>query len=291
MVDKNDYMECPFCAEQIKAKALKCKHCKSFLDTGPAVEAPVRKFAPCPQCGKAISIGATKCKFCKSTIITAEQHKDEGFQETVSAVKPEEKKKTFPALDCKGFKNIKKGFVSFAAGLSLRVDKTFIKENRRMIAFSVGGLFLLVLIVSISAQFGGQLDDQNSEDQLAADTFSDNDIDRVDELDEMMVESPIEIEFAKRVRTHAGTRPFYPDQEVIVVIRFRGVEDAEVENSHLRFNGETKSFFFGHRLSRGGEITNTFAAIVPKEILEFALYVGDYPPVKVHPDEEIKEEL
>ena len=37
MSEVNDYIECPYCGEDIKAKAIKCKHCQSMLNEEPPV--------------------------------------------------------------------------------------------------------------------------------------------------------------------------------------------------------------------------------------------------------------
>ncbi|MDH7578390.1 MAG: RDD family protein [Bacillota bacterium] len=41
-----EYKECPYCGEQILAKAIKCKHCQSMLDTPAPVSAPAPQAAP-----------------------------------------------------------------------------------------------------------------------------------------------------------------------------------------------------------------------------------------------------
>ncbi|EME0454932.1 hypothetical protein R6U49_00560 [Pseudomonas aeruginosa] len=40
---ENDEKKCPFCAEVIKAEAVKCKHCGSMLSAGPATGKPTKK--------------------------------------------------------------------------------------------------------------------------------------------------------------------------------------------------------------------------------------------------------
>lgn len=47
---------CPYCAEQIEASAVKCKHCEEFLDareppgTEGAVSSPAKPGRQCPRC-------------------------------------------------------------------------------------------------------------------------------------------------------------------------------------------------------------------------------------------------
>lgn len=52
---------CPFCAEEVKAAAVKCKHCGSALP----LAVPAHQ-GTCPYCKEAINPKATKCKHCKS---------------------------------------------------------------------------------------------------------------------------------------------------------------------------------------------------------------------------------
>jgi len=63
MTPKDAIRECPFCKEQIKAGAIKCKHCRSA----------VRPQTPphggtCPFCKEEIKPEAIKCKHCGSMV-------------------------------------------------------------------------------------------------------------------------------------------------------------------------------------------------------------------------------
>jgi hypothetical protein len=54
---------CPYCKEEIKPDAIKCKHCHSELPaTTPSHE------GECPYCKEEIKADAIKCKHCKSNL-------------------------------------------------------------------------------------------------------------------------------------------------------------------------------------------------------------------------------
>lgn len=59
----NENRECPFCKEDIKSSAIRCKHC------GSAVQ-PVAKphEGVCPYCKEEIKAEAIKCRHCKSAL-------------------------------------------------------------------------------------------------------------------------------------------------------------------------------------------------------------------------------
>lgn len=60
---RDETRTCPFCKEEIKADAIKCKHCKSKL-------APVQPDheGVCPFCKEDVNPEAIKCKHCGSQI-------------------------------------------------------------------------------------------------------------------------------------------------------------------------------------------------------------------------------
>ena len=63
MNDKSDTRSCPFCAEEIRAEATRCKHCRSDIPP----EAPSHG-GTCPYCKEAINPEAIKCKHCGSWV-------------------------------------------------------------------------------------------------------------------------------------------------------------------------------------------------------------------------------
>ena len=60
---KIEQKECPYCKEDIKFNALKCKHCGSMLEP----ELPDHGGV-CPYCKEIIKSEAIKCKHCKSNL-------------------------------------------------------------------------------------------------------------------------------------------------------------------------------------------------------------------------------
>jgi len=54
---------CPFCKEEVKADAIKCKHCGSFIE----VIKP-KHNGICPFCKEQINKDAIKCKHCSSDL-------------------------------------------------------------------------------------------------------------------------------------------------------------------------------------------------------------------------------
>ena len=59
-----DTRECPFCKEEIKAAAVKCKHCGSAVQPLSAEHG-----GTCPYCKESIQPGAIVCKHCKSSLV------------------------------------------------------------------------------------------------------------------------------------------------------------------------------------------------------------------------------
>jgi hypothetical protein len=63
MGEQRETRECPHCKEEIKAEAIKCKHCGSRV----APERPAHEGI-CPYCKEEIHPDAIKCKHCKSML-------------------------------------------------------------------------------------------------------------------------------------------------------------------------------------------------------------------------------
>lgn len=63
--EKNTCNTCPYCKEEIKPEAIKCKHCSSKLG-----KATPSHEGVCPFCKESIKPDAIKCKHCKTSLAT-----------------------------------------------------------------------------------------------------------------------------------------------------------------------------------------------------------------------------
>jgi hypothetical protein len=63
METKKTTSDCPFCKEEIKSDAIKCKHCGSKLNASKP-----KHEGTCPYCKEDIHTEAIKCKHCKSNL-------------------------------------------------------------------------------------------------------------------------------------------------------------------------------------------------------------------------------
>src|SRR6185437_13916507 len=70
---ENTVRQCPYCKEDIKRDAIRCKHCRSAL----MPEKPAHGGV-CPFCKEIVNPEAIKCKHCGSTIGAAGGSKAEG---------------------------------------------------------------------------------------------------------------------------------------------------------------------------------------------------------------------
>ncbi len=59
----DDLTVCPFCREEVKADAIKCKHCASALPQSTPVHDGI-----CPFCKEEIHPEAVKCKHCRTML-------------------------------------------------------------------------------------------------------------------------------------------------------------------------------------------------------------------------------
>lgn len=68
MAAADETRQCPYCKEQIKSEAIKCKHCGSRIE-------PARPDhgGTCPLCKESINPEAVVCKHCKSNLQDAKE--------------------------------------------------------------------------------------------------------------------------------------------------------------------------------------------------------------------------
>ncbi len=78
MKTQENERSCPFCKEQIKSDAIKCKYCSSMLK----LEQPPHEGI-CPYCKEEINKDAVKCKHCKS-ILTKQSSGDCGCHDGIT---------------------------------------------------------------------------------------------------------------------------------------------------------------------------------------------------------------
>lgn len=81
MANESKTRDCPFCKEEIKVDAIKCKHCGSSV----APEKPAHE-GNCPYCKEKIHPEAIKCKHCKSNLSSRCNCEDRRDRETPMAL-------------------------------------------------------------------------------------------------------------------------------------------------------------------------------------------------------------
>ena len=91
MSEQIETKDCPYCGEQINAKAIKCKHCQSMLNSNES-----KATKECPSCAEVVNASDTKCVHCQSDLtgqppIVAQVSVDKGAK--LEAIVAEHQKK------------------------------------------------------------------------------------------------------------------------------------------------------------------------------------------------------
>jgi len=63
MSEQIETKDCPYCGEKINAKAIKCKHCQSMLNSNES-----KATKECPSCAEIVNASDAKCVHCQSDL-------------------------------------------------------------------------------------------------------------------------------------------------------------------------------------------------------------------------------
>lgn len=136
---KKWFKECPFCANEIKEKAVKCQYCWEFLPKEEHKKEELKKKTKeCPFCMNKVDIDVTVCPFCDENIIENNAWKEnpKKSQEIIS-------NKTSNNELTKANNNIKTAFIFWCIWAWITLIMSLAQQNWELLFWLI---YILVLL-------------------------------------------------------------------------------------------------------------------------------------------------